>query len=55
MERGVRSGSQGKNTTYCIQASCCSHLGILLAASIYPRIAPLLMNQARTKTYSFPQ
>ena len=38
-----------------IQAFCCSQLRILLPASVYPRMAPFLMNQPRMKSCSFSQ
>ena len=38
-----------------IQASCCSQLRVLLPASVYPRVAPFLMNQPRMKYCSFSQ
>lgn len=38
-----------------IQASCCSQLGILLSASVHPRMPPYMINWTRTESYSSPQ
>ena len=53
-EDGIRILGK-EHFTYFIQVTCCSHLGILLSASVHPRMAPFLINQTRTMSYSSPQ